>query len=111
MNKIKSYFSSIKWIFSVSNRFARVDRNGRSAATSKLATLGICFGVMTLIVVMSVMNGFQMSFIDSILEISSYHVRVNDVEQNDFQKIKDFCEQNKKGANAPFCHFYCLFLM
>jgi len=103
MNKIKSYFSSIKWIFSVSNRFARVDRNGRSAATSKLATLGICFGVMTLIVVMSVMNGFQMSFIDSILEISSYHVRVSDVEQNDFQKIKDFCEQNKKVVSiTPF---------
>lgn len=103
MNKIKSYFSSIKWIFSVSNRFARVDRNGRSAATSKLATLGICFGVMTLIVVMSVMNGFQMSFIDSILEISSYHVRVSEVEQKDFQKIKDFCEQNKKVVSiTPF---------
>lgn len=103
MNKIKSYFSSIKWIFSVSNRFARVDRNGRSAATSKLATLGICFGVMTLIVVMSVMNGFQMSFIDSILEISSYHVRVSEVEQKDFQKIKYFCDQNKKVVSiTPF---------
>jgi lipoprotein-releasing system permease protein len=31
---------------------------------------------MALIVVLSVMNGFQMGFIESILEISSYHLRV-----------------------------------
>ena len=66
----------IRWISAVSRRFARVDRKGRSAVTSALATLGICFGVMTLTVVMSVMNGFQMSFIDAILELTSYHVRL-----------------------------------
>ncbi len=66
----KSFFANLRWINAVSKRFARVDRKGRSAATSILATLGICFGVMTLIVVMSVMNGFQMSFIDAIMEIS-----------------------------------------
>ena len=91
------------WINFVNNRFSLVDKKAGSSVTTKLSTLGICFGVMTLIVVMSVMNGFQMSFIDSILEISSYHVRVNDVEQNDFQKIKDFCEQNKKVVSiTPF---------
>ena len=64
------------WIFYVCKRFSRVDRTGRAAATSVLATLGICLGVTTLIVIMSVMNGFQMSFIDTILEVSSYHLQV-----------------------------------
>lgn len=68
--------SSLSWIFFVSRRFAKVDRKGASAVTTALASLGICFGVMTLITVISVMNGFQHSFIDVIMEISSYHIRV-----------------------------------
>ena len=90
------FFKSIYWIFSVSKRFSRVDRKGRSAVTSLLATLGIGFGVMTLIVVMSVMNGFQMSFIDSILEISSYHIRVQNLDKADEERFLQFCEKNKK---------------
>ena len=53
-----------------------VDSKGRSAVTTRLSTIGICFGVMTLITVLSVMNGFQLQFIDSIIELSSYHVQV-----------------------------------
>ena len=77
----KNLITQIRWISAVSRRFARVDRKGRSAVTSRLATLGICFGVMTLTVVMSIMNGFQMSFIDAILEVSSYHLRAVDVPE------------------------------
>lgn len=84
---------NFSWILFVSRRFANIDRNGRSAITSHLASLGICFGVMTLIIIISVMNGFQLSFIDAIMEVSSYHVRVSSVadEKNKFQ---EFCEQN-----------------
>ena len=71
---------NIKWIYFVSRRFAKVDRKGSSAVTTTLSTLGICFGVMTLITVISVMNGFQHSFIDVIMEISSYHIRVENFE-------------------------------
>lgn len=95
MNKSHSLLDSLKWITSVSQRFSRVDRTGRSAVTSALATLGICFGVMTLIVVMSVMNGFQMSFIDAIMEISSYHVRVDQMPDHLEQDFQDYCEENK----------------
>ena len=67
---------SLSWLVFVSRRFATVDKKGRGALTSLLASLGIAFGVMTLITIISVMNGLQMSYIDSILEISSYHIRV-----------------------------------
>ncbi len=63
------------WIMYVAQRFARVDRTGRGRATSQLSIWGIAFGVAALIVIMSVMNGFQMGSIESILEISSYHLR------------------------------------
>ncbi|MBP5519994.1 MAG: ABC transporter permease [Treponema sp.] len=94
---------SLRWITSVSRRFARVDRKGRSAVTSALATLGICFGVMTLTVVMSVMNGFQMSFIDAILEVSSYHLRVTEVPKALETELVQFCQNNKQfTACVPF---------
>jgi lipoprotein-releasing system permease protein len=41
-----------------------------------LAILGIATGVLALIVILAVMNGLQLGFIESILEISSYHIRV-----------------------------------
>ena len=94
MNK-SSFLSKLRWIRQVSGRFARVDRKGRSAVTSILATLGICFGVMTLIAVMSVMNGFQMNFIDAIMEVSSYHLRVTQVPEEESAEFISLCNQNK----------------
>ena len=102
-NQNNSFIKNLRWISVVSSRFARVDRKGRSAVTSVLATLGICFGVMTLTVVMSVMNGFQMSFIDSILEVSSYHLRAVNVPPEQESALKTACETEKQiRACVPF---------
>ena len=49
---------------------------GKECSDQRSSAAGIGFGVMTLIVILSVMNGFQMGYIDSILEVSSYHVRL-----------------------------------
>lgn len=101
--KIKSFFKSLKWIAAVSRRFSRVDRTGRAAVTSVLATLGISFGVMTLIVVMSVMNGFQMSFIDSILEISSYNIRASNLTAEEELKLQEYSlESHLIKCCSPF---------
>lgn len=95
--------SSFKWVFFVSRRFSKVDRKGRTAVTSFLASLGVCFGVMALIVVMAVMNGFQMSYIDSIMEISSYHIRVSGIAKDRENEFLEFCKNNKKITCAvPF---------
>lgn len=96
MNNLKYKLNDYKWIFSVSSRFSRVDRKGRSRITSALATLGICFGVMTLIVVMSIMNGFQMKFIDSIMEVSSYHIRISGMDSESESRIRNFCLSSKE---------------
>jgi ABC-type transport system, involved in lipoprotein release, permease component len=70
------------WIWFVAGRFGNADSRGRSALTSMLAALGIAFGVLALIVILSVMNGFQMGYIESILEVSSAHVRVTGAESD-----------------------------
>lgn len=102
MNKGKS-LSSIRWIAFVSVRFAKIDRQGRSAVTSFLATLGICFGVMTLITVISVMNGFQLYSINPIMEISSGHIRVSEISEEDYLNFLDYCSENKKiKCLSPF---------
>ena len=90
----------MKWIFFVSRRFAKVDRSGRSAVTGFLASLSICFGVMTLIVTVSVMNGFQMGFIDSIMEISSAHIRVTASQDFDQEAFEQQCFHPELGVVA-----------
>lgn len=92
--------SRLKWIFYISRRFSKID----SKSTSTLASLGICAGVLALIVIMSVMNGFQSTFIDTILEVSSYHVRVNEIKDKNAEKdFFDWAYKNNKIKNiTPF---------
>ena len=97
----KTLISKLGWIHFVSQRISKIDRKSRTAATSLLAALGICLGVAALIVVMSVMNGFQMSFIDAIMEISSYHVQVGKMRRD---ILEDWCAQSDSVVcSVPFC--------
>ncbi len=64
----------MKWVLFVAGRL--LARKGRSSGVSVLSALGIAAGVMTLVAVLGVMNGFQLSTIDNILELGSYHVRI-----------------------------------
>lgn len=66
------------WIGFVSGRWFSSRRESGGSVSSMLAASGIAIGVAALIVVLAVMNGFQMGFIDSILEIASFHLRVED---------------------------------
>lgn len=66
---------SRSWILFVAGRVLRSSsRSGGGAA--KLAVFGVAAGVATLIVVLAVMNGFQFDTIESILEINSFHLRI-----------------------------------
>jgi lipoprotein-releasing system permease protein len=68
----------IGWILYVSRRYFRTRRREKGHTASILSVAGIGAGVMTLIVVLAVMNGFQLTTIRSILEVNSYHLRVTD---------------------------------
>ena len=101
--KTFSFRLSYRWIFDVSRRFASVDRKSRSSATSFLAVLVICFGVMSLVTVVSVMNGFQVSFVNAIMELSSFHIRVSNLESQAEADFLDSCADSKEiRCVSPF---------
>jgi len=66
----------VSWILFVSRRYFRTRRREKGHTASVLSVAGIAAGVMTLIVVLAVMNGFQLNTIRSILRVNSYHLRV-----------------------------------
>ena len=72
------------WMFFVASKYIFKGR-GHSPV---LSVLGIAFGVLALIVIISVMNGFQLGFIESILEISSYHLRLENIQSGDVEQIQ-----------------------
>lgn len=97
---MKQKFSA--WGLFVASRFSSVDKKGRfGRATQYLSSLGIAFGVMTLITVLSVMDGFQLSYIDAILELSSSHIRVS-CNNASAQAEQDFLQfvSNHKDVRA-----------
>ena len=101
--KTFSFRLPYRWIFDVSRRFASVDRKSRSSATSFLAVLVICFGVMSLVTVVSVMNGFQMSFVNAIMELSSFHIRVSKSDSQTEADFLNFCADSKEiRCVSPF---------
>ena len=93
-------FINFRWIRFVSKKMNRIEKEGRRSSNSFLSMLGIAFGVMALTVVMGVMNGFQMSFIDAILELTSYHVRVENIQNED--EFLSWCRNQKDFKSATF---------
>lgn len=66
-----------RWILFVSRRHFRTRRREKGHTAAVLSVTGIAAGVMTLVAVLAVMNGFQIGTIESILEINSYHLRLD----------------------------------
>jgi len=94
-----------KWVLFVASRYIF---KGRSNSPI-LAVLGIAFGVLALIVIISVMNGFQLGFIESIIEISSYHLRLESVPPESVKKAQEAI-MTVPGVKAavPFSEFQVL---
>ncbi|MDR2543893.1 MAG: ABC transporter permease [Treponema sp.] len=74
------------WILFITSRYIFKGR-GNSPV---LSVLGIAFGVFALIVIISVMNGFQLGFIESILEVSSYHLRLESFSQEKTEELQNY---------------------
>lgn len=64
------------WIFFTAFRYLRARKENRKLGPTVLAVAGISIGVMALVSVLGVMNGFQYGFIEDIININSFHIRV-----------------------------------
>ena len=93
------------WTLFVASRYIFKGR-GNSPV---LAVLGIAVGVLALIVIIAVMNGFQLGFIESILEISSYHLRLESFPQEKIDELKEtIFSVSEVRAVVPFKEFQAL---
>jgi len=72
------------WLFFVLKRFSARS----SFITAIFPILGIGFGATVLIVVLAVMNGFQRGYIDTVIEVSSAHVRLEG-KQKDLKAVEE----------------------
>ena len=75
-----------KWIWFIAARY--IFRKRKKSPAPVLSILGIATGVLALIVILAVMNGFQLGFIESILEISSYHLRIGPIAGGDIEDAR-----------------------
>jgi lipoprotein-releasing system permease protein len=65
------------WVLGTAFRYLFTKRKEKGHVAALLSILGIAVGVLTLVVVLSVMNGFQHNYIDNINEVISYHLRLD----------------------------------
>ena len=93
------------WVLFVASRYIFKGRSNSPV----LAVLGIATGVLALIVIIAVMNGFQLGFIESILEISSYHLRLESFSPETVDDLNAFM-LSVPGVEAavPFKEFQAL---
>ncbi len=66
----------MNWILFSAKRLTASRAKDGSAVPAIFSIAGLSFGVMVLIVILSVMNGLQGGFITALLELSSAHVRL-----------------------------------
>jgi len=94
-----------RWVLFVASRYIFKGRSNSPV----LALLGIAFGVLALIIIIAVMNGFQLGFIESILEISSYHLRLENIPSDLIEKARE-AVLTVPGVKAavPFMEFQAL---
>jgi lipoprotein-releasing system permease protein len=95
---------SNRWTGFLGSRYMQTAGNSRGHASVRLSVLGISAGVMTLIAVLSVMNGFQSSTIQNILEVSSFHLRVESREELPFsqESLREARQLGNVTAVVPF---------
>jgi len=67
----------------LASRYIWPRKADKKNTTKLLSIFGLSAGVITLISVMSVMNGLQFGFINDILEIESYHIRIYNVDDKE----------------------------
>jgi lipoprotein-releasing system permease protein len=96
-----------KWIWFIASRY--IFSKQKKSPSPVLSILGIATGVFTLIVIIAVMNGFQLGFIESIVEISSYHLRVGPVDNERTEEARAlFLTVPEVVAAVPFQEFQAL---
>ncbi len=84
---------NLRWPFYVAQRYVKTKRSESRVTPARLSIGGIAVGVAALVTVIGVMNGFQLSFIENILSIHSFHLRIyGELEEERLDEIRSLQE-------------------
>jgi lipoprotein-releasing system permease protein len=98
----------LNWIlFVAARRNVFLNRKRRGGSSHILAILGIAVGVMALIVIIAVMNGLQLGFVENILEISSFHLRA-EVKGDARTVLEEVRKTPGISSAVPFRELHCI---
>ncbi len=90
------------WSFPVAARYLMTHGGRKGHLGNLLAVLGLVIGILTLVTVLTVMNGFQQGFISSINEIYSYHLRIENPEMT-YNEVREITRDIPNiSAVVPF---------
>lgn len=93
----------LNWILFTAFRYLRTRSRNRMLGPSVFAVAGISIGVMALVSVLGVMNGFQLGFIEDIININSFHIRVySDQTDIDNEILNALIKTNGVKSVLPF---------
>jgi lipoprotein-releasing system permease protein len=96
----------MRWLLLLARKYFTSKRKSRGLTPFILQTIGIALGVATLITVLSVMNGFQLGFINTILELRSFHVLYENPEEPEkLEIIESLSEMNQVKSIYEFKEF------
>lgn len=81
------------WVLFTALRHFKTKRRSRGDTSTVLSVMGIMAGVLTMIVVIGVMNGFQSGPIDNLIEIGSSHIKLikekDEVDSSVIESLKE----------------------
>lgn len=97
-----------RWTWFTALRYLKTRRREKGHVATFFAVSGICIGLMTLITVISVMNGFQQGFIGSMNEIGSYHLQLEPPKRLSEETLRKIRAIPELRAVVPFRESYGL---
>ena len=92
-------------------RYFKALRRSKGFALTLLSIFGLVLGLITLTTVISVMNGFQLNYINNLLELSSYHVQIESPAGNFLAPAtrERIASLPQVAAVVPFRQFQVIF--
>jgi lipoprotein-releasing system permease protein len=92
-------------------RYLKARRKSKGFVSSLLSIVGVAIGLILLITAISIMNGFQLNYINNLLEISSYHVQVSSPEGKTLSadSLENIRSLPEVMSLVPFREFQAIF--
>jgi lipoprotein-releasing system permease protein len=96
--------------FKIAKQYIRSKKNGSISLFSGISIIGLALGVMTLVTVLSVMNGFHSELRDRVLSsISHSYIAERGDYLKEWEFVSDRIEENKEViASSPYIEKYGL---